>query len=140
MIKSIVWLTLLFWLIPELSLAEATTLPASPVTVKGALNMILSLFLVLLVVFGLAWSARRFGAAGFNSKGILKIVDGLAVGTRERIVLLQVGDKHLLVGITQSEIRLLDTVELEMQEGAESIPVSNSFAEKLLAALKKQKR
>lgn len=69
----------------------------------------------LLVVFGLlflaAYLLRKFNPGqGFGRTGPLRVVGGLMIGSRERIVLLEVGDVWLVVGIGPGQIRTLHTM------------------------------
>ena len=57
-----------------------------------------------------AWALRRLsGGRGF-SQGTMKLIDALPVGTRERIVVVEVGDQWLVLGITASQITPLHTL------------------------------
>lgn len=67
----------------------------------------LALALIVSVLFGLAWLARKAnGGKGFGQGG-MKIVGGVALGPRERIVLIEVGDEWLVIGIVPGQIRTL---------------------------------
>lgn len=97
---------------PILGLAE-TAPPGVPEVSTGTM---LQTGLGLLFVFGLLFLAtyllRRFGSSrGFGRAGPLRIAGGLMIGARERIVLLEVGDVWLVVGITPGEIRTLHTMQ-----------------------------
>lgn len=77
----------------------------------------------LLFVFGLlflaAYLLRKFNPGhGFGKSGPLRVVGGLMIGARERIVLLEVNDVWLVVGITPGQIRTLHT----MQKGEAPLP------------------
>lgn len=101
------------WL-PVLVLAAEDT-PQAPSPVPGAVGSLASLGLGLLVVivliFGCAWLVRRMsGVAGMNSQ-LMKVVAVMNLGTRERIALLDVGGKQILVGVTPSTIRTLHVFE-----------------------------
>ncbi len=69
----------------------------------------------LVVVIGLilvcAWLFKRLGGMAGNPSGVLQIVAVLPVGTREKVALLQVGEKQVLVGITPHQISLLQSFE-----------------------------
>lgn len=67
----------------------------------------LALALIVSVLFGLAWLARKLnGGKGFGQGG-MKIVGGVALGPRERIILIEVGDEWLVIGIVPGQIRTL---------------------------------
>lgn len=96
---------------PLHTLAETAT-PGTPGVSAGVM---LQTGLGLLIVFGLLFLAafllRKFGSGrGFGGTGPLRVVGGLMISTRERIVLLEVGDVWLVVGIGQGQIRTLHTM------------------------------
>jgi flagellar protein FliO/FliZ len=75
------------------------------------------IFIVILLV-ALAAAGRYFlGGKGFG-QGQIKLLSGLALGPRERIVLIEVEGECLLVGIVPGQIRTL----LRMKKSAEDMP------------------
>jgi flagellar protein FliO/FliZ len=50
---------------------------------------------------------RRFGRLQQGGAGKLRIVDGLALGPRDRLVLVQVGNDQVLLGVTPGNIQAL---------------------------------
>lgn len=110
---------------PVLAQQPATETPGVP---SGALlQMVLGLALILALLFAVAFILRRIGARqGFGGNGPLRIVGGQMLGTRERIVLVEVGDTWLVVGIAPGQLRTLHT----MPKGELSTPPTgdSSFA------------
>lgn len=93
----------------------------------------LALLLILALLGGLAWLARKIsGGKGFGEGG-MKIVGGVALGPRERIVLIEAGDTWLVIGIVPGQIRTLHRMPKgELPEGgAAALP---SFAQWLQEA------
>ncbi len=80
----------------------------SPTT--GMLQVFGGLLLVLLLVAGLAWALKRFGVNQQNAAGIMKVVGGVAVGQRERVVLIEVGATWLVVGVAPGQVRALHSM------------------------------
>jgi len=76
----------------------------------GMLQVFGGLLLVLLVVVGLAWALKRFGAHQQNAAGVLKIVGGTMVGQRERVVLLEVGGTWLVIGVAAGHVSALHSM------------------------------
>lgn len=72
-------------------------------------SMILSLFLVLGLIIVCALIIKRFNLTqqGVNQ---LKVVSTLRLGAKERIIVIQVGEQQLLLGVTNQNITLLDTL------------------------------
>lgn len=86
---------------------------ADPVaaTSAGSLAQVtLSLILVLAAVFAAAWLVRRLRNLGRPGAGAIQIVADVALGTKERAVLLQVGTQQLLIGVAPGRVNMLHVV------------------------------
>jgi flagellar protein FliO/FliZ len=70
---------------------------------------LLQSFVGLIIVIGLililAMLFRRFGDTAMGAPGNMKVLGGLSVGQRERLVLVQVGDKQILVGVAPGSVQ-----------------------------------
>lgn len=62
---------------------------------------------VLGLIFLLAWFLRRLRLVPGARGGNLGVVTALAVGTKEKLVLVQVGDEQLLIGVTPNNVNLV---------------------------------
>jgi flagellar protein FliO/FliZ len=76
----------------------------------GMLQVVLGLGFVLALMGGLAWLLRRFGGPQQGSAGTIKIIGGSAVGQRERVVLVEVADTWLVVGVAPGNVTALHTM------------------------------
>lgn len=74
---------------------------------QPVLRMGLSLIVVLAVLAGCAWAAKRLRRGGAFQGGLIQITGGLSLGGRDKVVLLRVGGDELLVGVSPSGMRLL---------------------------------
>ncbi|EKS9204726.1 flagellar biosynthetic protein FliO [Enterobacter cloacae] len=74
-------------------------------TVTGALALIILLMVVM------AWAARRSGLARRlnDAQGNMTLVATQSLGPRERLVLVDVGEQRLVLGVTASQITCLAT-------------------------------
>lgn len=106
----------------------ARTLTESPVSAMSLLQTLLGLVLVLGCIVLVAWLLKRSNSFHTAASGQLKMIAGLPLGTRERAVLVQVGDKQLLLGVTPQQISLLHTLETPL---ATDQPIQGEFASKL---------
>lgn len=67
----------------------------------------LALLFIVALLLGAAWLARKLsGGKGFGQGG-MKILGGVALGPRERIVLIEAGETWLVIGIVPGQIRTL---------------------------------
>lgn len=73
-------------------------------------SMIVSLLLVLFAIVIAAWLLKKLQVGGNTVNG-LKVVTSLNLGSKERLVVVQIGEKQLLLGITGQQINLLDTLD-----------------------------
>ncbi len=83
--------------------------PSEPQFVAQLLS---STLLVLGFILVLAWIAKRLRWQPRSTDGRLEVLAEFAVGGRERILLLRVGDRQALVGVgtgTISSLQLLET-------------------------------
>lgn len=83
---------------------------ASPVGAASVLQVLTGLGLVLFLVLGTAWLLRRVGRVPGLSNQSIRTIAALAVGTRERVVLLEVGGTWVLVGVAPGQVRPLATL------------------------------
>ena len=88
------------------------------------------LLVVVLIIFGLAWLMKRFNLSQHSQNGLIKIIAGLPLGTRDRIVLLQVGEEQILLGLSPGRIRKLHTLSSPLVDQLEPVSVS-TFSKKL---------
>ncbi len=95
------------------TLAQQATEPvvgSHVATNMNALSMIVSLLIVLAVIVAAALVLKRFNIVPTHHSE-LKVVTSLMVGNKEKIVVVQVGEKQLLLGVTNQQISLLETLD-----------------------------
>ncbi|MFQ3198773.1 MAG: flagellar protein FliO/FliZ [Paraglaciecola sp.] len=109
-IKSMAWIsTSLFVLSSFGAQAESKTL-SNPTSI---VSIFLSLLLVIAVVLMLAYLMRRFNVTSSGSSQ-LKIIASLAAGTRERVLVIEVGNEQHVIGITSHNINHLAKLEIPL--------------------------
>ncbi len=115
--------------------AEGTVaLPYESLGTGGLLQVLLSLGFVLLAIVGSAWALRRLGRLPSPSGGVLKVVATRSLGPRERVVLLQVGEEQLLLGVAPGRVEKLHRLQQRVPEVPEN-EVQGSFPERLAALM-----
>jgi len=113
------------------------SLTKEPIGTGNYLQMFFGLFIVVGLIFGMAWFMRRMGNMSGMAAGNLKVLGGISVGQRERVVLIQAGETQLLVGVAPGEIRTLHVLDKPIATSSDvNVKVSSGFAEKLHAAIK----
>ena len=76
----------------------------------NASSMILSLLMVLGLIIICALVLKRFNFTQQNSAQ-LKVIASLSLGAKERIIVVQVGEEQLVLGVSPQKISLLKNLE-----------------------------
>lgn len=102
-----------------------------------SVEMLGGLAMVLAAIFALAWAVRRVGPGRSVAASGLRVLGGVAVGARERVVLIEAGERQLLLGVAPGRVQLLEVLEQPLKPGR---PVTDglSFADRLRGALPRQ--
>ncbi|WP_297808284.1 flagellar biosynthetic protein FliO [uncultured Methylophaga sp.] len=106
----------------------ARTLGESPVSASSLLQTLLGLILVLVCIALVAWLLKRSNSFHTAASGKMKVIAGLPLGTRERAVLVQIGDEQLLLGVTPQQINLLHKLATPLEVDSSN---NGDFAGKL---------
>ncbi len=97
--------------------------PAATLSSGDVLQVIASLALVLAAVVLVAWMLKRIQMPQQGASNALKIVSGVAVGQRERVVLMEVNDTWLVIGVAPGQVNALHS----MPKGSLPAPSGNSM-------------
>jgi flagellar protein FliO/FliZ len=81
--------------------------PASPLSVSSLAQLTLTLVAIVALIFAISWVLKRFKLAGARGRGEITVIDELALGPRERIMLIRVGESQVLVGVTAGGVACL---------------------------------
>lgn len=91
---------------------------------------------IVLLILGCAWLAKRFGIAGRRGGSqTLNISASCQLGQRERVVVVDVEDARLVLGVTAHQISLLHTLPAKAAE--ETVPPVATDFRQVLATLMK---
>ncbi|HNP34421.1 MAG TPA: flagellar biosynthetic protein FliO [Woeseiaceae bacterium] len=113
----------------------------SPTEGSELLSVAASLLVVVgsIVVLGWLYSRSKFVGAG-NSDAI-SIVASRALGAKERLMLIEVADKQLLIGMTQTQVQTLHVFDAPVLSHKAPLAETNSgFAQRFKAALQEKLR
>jgi flagellar protein FliO/FliZ len=111
---------------PSLAIAENVA-PISPT--GGVLKMIIGLVVVLAVMALITWLLKRMVPGVGNKQSVIKIVGGVSVGSRERVVVLEVSGRWIVVGVAAGQVSRLANLESGSMKISESIPTGRSMLE-----------
>lgn len=115
------WLALSLWMAGAATAAESARpayVPPSVMSLESVFQVVLSLLLVLGVVALVAWFLKRVQLPQQGAGRQLKVVSSLAIGQRERVVVVEIRNTWLVLGVAAGHVRTLHT--LPKEEGAPS--------------------
>lgn len=116
--------------------AAAVATPSAPMQSANLLQWTGGLLIVLLLILAAAWLLKRFGSFTTAHAGQLKVLGGLSVGAREKVVLIKAGTRHLLLGVAPNQVQTLHVFESgEIQDPVASEP--GDFASSLRGVMQR---
>jgi len=95
-----------------LSNASAATQPVMSET-GSIIKMLLGLAVVLGIMALIAWSLKRLlPAMTANKQAVARVVGGVSVGTRERVVVVEIADRWIVVGVAAGQVTSLANLNI----------------------------
>jgi flagellar protein FliO/FliZ len=87
--------------------AAETSPPVSISPFASFMQMLLALGIVLAAIAGMAWLLRRLSPGQLAITGDMRVVAAVAVGPKERVVLVDIGDTRLVLGVAPGQVNRL---------------------------------
>jgi len=117
---------------------DKTSLVGSHVSTNmNAASMLLSLLMVLFVIVISAFLLKRFNLVQTGNAD-LKVISSLALGNKEKVIIVQVGKKQLLLGVTAQQITLLESLDEPIKVSQTTLSASSSRLERSVFSLLKK--
>lgn len=118
--------------------AKAVTVVPAATSAGNLLQVLLGLIVVLALLALLAWVLRRFNAGKVMGNTDIRIVGGVNVGTRERVVVVEVADQWIVVGVAPGRVNALATMHKQESTLTNDPAPSNNFSNWLAQTLDKR--
>lgn len=140
--KSFIYSGFIFLFLPLPAFSAIETESGSAITdisYDHILNWSSGLIIVLSIFFACIWFVRKMGVLPANGKDNMRVISALSVGTREKIVLVQVGEKQLLLGVAPGSINKILVLEDDERlfQQTESESVESDFSQKIKQIISK---
>nr|WP_226905645.1 flagellar biosynthetic protein FliO [Legionella antarctica] len=71
------------------------------------MRVVMGLLSVLLIIICLSWIVKRLNLVKISTSKGFQTIASMTLGSKEKIILLKVGDRHLLMGVGASTVSLL---------------------------------
>lgn len=127
-LKPLLRIFVLFVSWPAFSQEDSPVVGKHVASNMDATSMILSLLMVLILIFVSALVLKRFQPQIKYAQG-LKVVTSLHLGPKEKLIVVQMGDKQLLLGVTAHQVTLIDTLDEPLEVGS---PVTAEMGQSFL--------
>lgn len=114
----------------------AASEPAQIIGGSDVASMIVSLVIVIAAILAIGWLYSRSRFASSGQRGVINVVASRALGTKERLLIVEIDDQQLLLGMTPGAISTLHVFDKPVAT-SEAEPAPN-FAEKFNAILGKK--
>lgn len=99
------------------------------------MRIVMGLLLVLLLIIALSWVVKRLHGIQMGSAKGFQSIASMILGSKEKITLLKVGARYLLIGSGSGQITLLYDFGEQLPPGFDSIN-KTSFADLLKSVAK----
>jgi len=77
----------------------------------SAVQVIFGLIMVLGVMMLIAWLFKRYAPGIGQNNSVARIVGGVSIGNRERVLVIEVADRWLVVGVSPSQVTSIANLE-----------------------------
>nr|WP_189664176.1 flagellar biosynthetic protein FliO [Pseudomonas sp. SWRI111] len=129
----------------EPSATATAPVAAAPMVNSGVAGqltqLVFGLLLVVGLIFFLAWLLRRVQQAGPAGKGqVIELIGSRALGPRDRLLLVQVGNEQILLGLSPGTITALHVLKEPVEVPDNSEKATPEFAQQLLKILGKDQK
>lgn len=97
--------------------------PAREGSAVGHLMQVMgALLFVIMLMLGLAWFLKNHGPKSLLGRVPVKVVGGVNLGGRERVLVIEVADQWLVIGTTPGQITTLATLPRQATPEDEPVP------------------
>ncbi|HKJ76808.1 MAG TPA: flagellar biosynthetic protein FliO, partial [Gammaproteobacteria bacterium] len=121
------------WGAEQADKAEKASPAMPPADVGSIAQVMVALLVVLALILGMAWLLRRVGGIQRGGSGAIRVLGGMSMGQRERVVLVQVGETQLLLGVAPGRVQTLHVLDKPVDVSGPG--AGESFSQRLSQAL-----
>lgn len=142
MIRAFLFFATLFSLSAARAQTVASTAATASTSTTSTAGNLMQVTLGLLVVLGLmaaaAWVLRRFNTAKGNNAAQIKIIGGVSVGNRERVMVVEIAEQWIVVGVAPGRVNALATMAKQETTIVTDAAPSKNFSSWLAQTIEKR--
>ncbi|MDR3476578.1 MAG: flagellar biosynthetic protein FliO [Gammaproteobacteria bacterium] len=95
------------------------------------IHMVANLIAVLAFILVLVYLLKKLKSSKYSTNQMIKIMNVVSVGTKEKVILMEVNNTILLVGATPNHIETLYVFDASEAEDKKAAINKNSYAEEV---------
>jgi flagellar protein FliO/FliZ len=120
----------------------ASAAPSAPTAAPSSAGSLLQVVFGLLVVLGLLaaalWFLKRMGGGRFAPGSVVKIIGGVSVGNRERVMVVEVADQWIVIGVAPGRVSTLARMPRQDTPAAQAAAGAPNFSAWLKQTIEKR--
>ncbi len=94
----------------------APKIAVSPIGMETIFSTVGGLLLILLLIFGVAWAFKRYTHLPKGRGQNMRVVGGVSLGPRERVVVVEIDDTRLVLGVAPGRVQTLHILGEQKRE------------------------
>lgn len=122
---------------PTAAVSAAAEPASDPFSTEAVLQLVLVLFFIIALILALAWFARRTMGVAQGGQH-MRVISGLPLGAREKVVLVEVGKEQMLLGVAPGRVNLITRFDEPVVDSSQQ--PNNVFGQRLAEVLQKGSR
>jgi flagellar biosynthetic protein FliO len=131
--KIFISLILLYLVVNQKTFSASSPIAPSPSI--SLLQTILGLIVIIGLILLSAWVMRKISPS-MGSNSLLKVISATSVGPREKVVIVEIEEQWLVVGVTSSQVNLLKKLPKGVLPSLGNVN-NSSFVSKLKEVMKR---
>ncbi|WP_370278283.1 flagellar biosynthetic protein FliO [Pontibacterium sp.] len=120
--------------VPVAAVSTAADPISDPFSTEAVLQLVLVLFFIIALILALAWFARRTMGAAQGGQH-MRVITGLPLGAREKVVLVEVGKEQMLLGVAPGRVNLITRFDEPVVDSSQQ--PNNVFGQRLAEVLQR---
>ena len=103
----------------------------------AAMQVLVGLLIVVIAIFVLAWLVKRLAPGNLTGNKQMRVISYLMLGNREKAVLVQIGEKQMLLGVAPGRVTTLCEFDQPVVPVATERNETLPFAKQWMQTIKK---
>ena len=120
------------------STATPSTTTAAPSSAGSLLQVVFGLLVVLGLLAAALWFLKRMGGGRFAPGSVVKIIGGVSVGNRECVMVVEVADQWIVIGVAPGRVSTLASMPRQDTPAAQAAAGAPNFSAWLKQTIEKR--